>query len=463
MEAGQNTSTTLTTSPTTALYKLKFGLGRLIDLLSSEKMTIAVLSSKYIENISGPPIWKQYKINFLDFIKKFDNIFQIDKNHILLTKKSEELHALLLDENFAEELMARVESKKSDKTIIAEKYGIDETTFESVKLQNTSFSSIVSADEEEINKYVEEIFSHGISYVSVDMEATITGTVSKTSIIQLGYETTIEIKTIYGDKVGLIHTKYLILQLSQMNHVLPKSIVELFESDKIVKYGVGIVDDINNIQMSVSNNFCAKSVVDLGELSHNLFKTDISCGLRDLAAIYLHKFLENKGDSSVKKTDWDSKILSDEQQEYAIMDVLAGLHIFGRIKQKYNNDEGFTKSLDTLKKEVIKSSTISDKLDKQNQKKNSRQNQKEIMTEKMKQTILSKTKKWAMDEDNMSDLVFEQMNGFFRKIVHDTAISYEKCKPDLYTIKSVTKGEEPAKYVVLQKEKVSNESVDFNK
>ncbi len=100
---------------------------------------------------------------------------------------------------------------------------------------------------------------------------------------------------------------------------------EILSSEKIVKAGVSVTDDIRNLQKLFE--FDERSVVDLGEVAkrHGLKQT----GVRNLAGIFLGARIP-KG---AKTTNWAARRLTPQQIAYAATDAWACRELYLRFKE----------------------------------------------------------------------------------------------------------------------------------
>jgi ribonuclease D len=100
---------------------------------------------------------------------------------------------------------------------------------------------------------------------------------------------------------------------------------EVFSSEKIIKVGVSVTDDIRNLKKLFE--FDERSVVDLGKVAkrHGLKQT----GLRNLAGIFLGARIP-KG---AKTTNWAARRLTPQQIAYAATDAWACRELYLRFKE----------------------------------------------------------------------------------------------------------------------------------
>jgi ribonuclease D len=100
---------------------------------------------------------------------------------------------------------------------------------------------------------------------------------------------------------------------------------EIFSSEKMIKVGVSVRDDLRNLKNLFE--FEENAVVDLGKLAkrHGLKQT----GVRNLAGIFLGVRIP-KG---AKTTNWAARRLTPQQITYAATDAWACRELYLRFKQ----------------------------------------------------------------------------------------------------------------------------------
>ena len=100
---------------------------------------------------------------------------------------------------------------------------------------------------------------------------------------------------------------------------------EILSSEKIIKAGVSVADDMRNLKRSFK--FDERSVVDLGKVAerHGLKQT----GVRNLAGIFLGARIA-KG---AKTTNWASRLLTPQQIAYAATDAWACRELYLRFRE----------------------------------------------------------------------------------------------------------------------------------
>ena len=114
-----------------------------------------------------------------------------------------------------------------------------------------------------------------------------------------------------------------LLQAQQQD--LFDAIREVLSSEKIIKVGVSVTDDIRNLKEVFE--FDERSVVDLGQLAkrHGVKQT----GVRNLAGI----FLGTRIPKGAKTTNWAARRLTPQQIAYAATDAWACRELYLRFKE----------------------------------------------------------------------------------------------------------------------------------
>ncbi|MHB8495507.1 MAG: 3'-5' exonuclease [Casimicrobiaceae bacterium] len=100
---------------------------------------------------------------------------------------------------------------------------------------------------------------------------------------------------------------------------------EILSSDKIIKVGVSVTDDMRNLKKLFE--FDERSVVDLGNIAkrHGLKQT----GVRNLAGI----FLGTRIPKGAKTSNWAARRLTPQQITYAATDAWACRALYLRFKE----------------------------------------------------------------------------------------------------------------------------------
>ena len=114
-----------------------------------------------------------------------------------------------------------------------------------------------------------------------------------------------------------------LLRVQQQN--LFGAMREILSSEKIIKVGVSVTDDMRNLKKLFA--FDERSVVDLGKVAerHGLKQT----GVRNLAGIFLGMRIP-KG---AKTTNWAARRLTQQQIAYAATDAWACRELYLRFKE----------------------------------------------------------------------------------------------------------------------------------
>ncbi len=114
-----------------------------------------------------------------------------------------------------------------------------------------------------------------------------------------------------------------LLQVQQQDY--SDALREIFSSDRIIKAGVSVTDDLRNLKKLFE--FEERAVVDLGKVAkrHGLKQT----GVRNLAGIFLGARIP-KG---AKTTNWAARRLTPQQLTYAATDAWACRELYLRFKE----------------------------------------------------------------------------------------------------------------------------------
>lgn len=111
------------------------------------------------------------------------------------------------------------------------------------------------------------------------------------------------------------------------NHLfeIPKEIIQIFEDENIIKAGAAIRDDIKDLQKLKS--FTPKGFVEIQQMAKNVGSQNF--GLRSMAALFL-KIRISKG---AKLTNWENKVLTEQQLNYAATDAWLGIRLYKTISK----------------------------------------------------------------------------------------------------------------------------------
>jgi ribonuclease D len=114
-----------------------------------------------------------------------------------------------------------------------------------------------------------------------------------------------------------------LLQVQQQD--LFGAIREILSSEKIIKVGVSVTDDVRNLKKVFE--FDERSVMDLGQVArrHGLEQT----GVRNLAGI----FLGSRIPKGAKATNWAARRLTPQQVAYAATDAWACRELYLRFRE----------------------------------------------------------------------------------------------------------------------------------
>jgi ribonuclease D len=114
-----------------------------------------------------------------------------------------------------------------------------------------------------------------------------------------------------------------LLQVQQQDY--SAAMREIFSSERIIKAGVSVADDLRNLKRLFE--FEARAVVDLGTVAkrHGLKQT----GVRNLAGI----FLGTRIPKGAKTSNWAARRLTPQQIAYAATDAWACRELYLRFRQ----------------------------------------------------------------------------------------------------------------------------------
>lgn len=114
------------------------------------------------------------------------------------------------------------------------------------------------------------------------------------------------------------------------NHLfeIPKEIIQIFEDENIIKAGAAIRDDIKDLQKL--KKFTPKGFVEIQQMAKNVGSQNF--GLRSMAAL----FLDIRISKSAKLTNWENKVLTEQQLNYAATDAWLGIRLYKTIKSITN-------------------------------------------------------------------------------------------------------------------------------
>ncbi|AEQ60616.1 3'-5' exonuclease [Acanthamoeba polyphaga mimivirus] len=384
----------------------------IIDFINTRGSTkVFVIDSYFKNNRSITPVWTKNDLSLVAFIKKFTEYFIIGTDLIVSHKNIPiDFQTIIQSWNLVEDDFALTEK------IVGKKL----TMFE---LPN-NLDIIVTSDFQIVDNWIENnVYNLKQEIIGLDTETLISEKSEKISIIQLSTS-----------------KHNIIIQVNQMN-TLPQNLNKVFFDESIIKVGVAIDIDAKKLLQYFPTINQIKKTLDLSDLfkqtnftKHISINPKESIGLKILAAHVLDLYIENKGDSEIKKSNWNNPVLTSDQVKYAITDSYLSLMIYNELQLMTNN-------LDV--KNLLKNFCH---IDESSVKKNSKNNltrreleQKE--QERRLKSIESKIKKWLKEDDSLT-FEFESMNAFYRRHVH----TFVEKIPEL---SSETKGTDPNKYVII--------------
>ncbi len=109
--------------------------------------------------------------------------------------------------------------------------------------------------------------------------------------------------------------------LFRLNHLgFPNELVEILEDSAILKVGIAILDDIRGLQKL--SNFKPGGFIELADIASDL--GIITCGLRNLAAIFLGVRITKKA----QLTNWERPVINSKQSLYAATDAWICLKMY---------------------------------------------------------------------------------------------------------------------------------------
>ena len=278
----------------------------LTDYLNVNGKTKVFSLDNHVKNsTSKAPIWARRNMSLTAFIKKFPNIFLINNQYVEL------LDSIGIErekDGFDQEIINAWRLELDDKKLTEKEVGQELTVF---VLPENDCNISVSDDPHFIDDWIEEhIYKQEVDVVGFDTETLISGQVEKTSIIQLS-----------------TRNQHLIVQINSM-FSLPVGLVKLLEDGSVIKTGVAIEADCQAILKWFDSVGYVNSVVDLSTVakqSHKFSNCKEALGLKTLTAHFLGYYVDNKGESEIKKSNWNAKELSTDQINYAITDSYLSL------------------------------------------------------------------------------------------------------------------------------------------
>lgn len=384
----------------------------IIDFINTRGPTkVFVIDSYFKNNRSISPVWKKTNLSLVAFIKKFPEYFIIGTD-LIVSHKNIPIDSKMIIQSF--------NLVKDDFALTEKIVGKKLTIFE---LPN-NLDIIVTSDFQIIDNWIENnIYNLKQEIIGLDTETLISGKSEKVSIIQLSTS-----------------KHNIIIQVNQMD-ILPQNLNKVFFDESIIKVGVAIDIDAKKLLQYFPTINQIKKTLDLSDLfkqtnftKHISINPKESIGLKILAAYVLDLYIENKGDSEIKKSDWNNPELTSDQVKYAITDSYLSLMIYNELQLMINSSEI---------KNLLKNFRHVDQLSAKKISKNNltRRELEQKEQECRLKSIESKIKKWLKEDDSLT-LEFESMNAFYRRHVH----TFVEKIPEL---SSETKSTDPNKYVMI--------------
>ena len=368
---------------------------------NSNSVKLSLISTFFIKYGIKKPMWKKYEMTLTEFINKFPNILNLDSLNETVSFKNKNIsdEQIIEDWNYFEDDIIKYNKK----------FNINLIPF----ILPEDILINVTDNEDICNKWIENnIYSKNIKIIGFDVESTI----PEKNKINLKKPSILQIST---------QNDNLIIQLSKMTE-LPIKLIDLFEDNFITKLGVNIELDFKLMNPFLKNLYKVNNILDLSILTKGLnISSPIkeSFSLRDLAAIFLNKFLNNKGYSEIKKTNWDDLVLSQEQINYAITDSYIAILIFNEMEKNIDIAQ-FQMCLESTKinllfEKIDQNQYENNLINKQQLKLENKQKIKEREESTIKINIDRKIKKWFKNIDDISELEFEPMNSYYRNYIHN--------------------------------------------
>ncbi len=114
--------------------------------------------------------------------------------------------------------------------------------------------------------------------------------------------------------------------LFRLNHIgLPDCLVDLLESDKLLKVGLSLQDDFRQLTRRRSINPCG--YVELQQMVREFGITDMS-----LAKLYANLF-NCRISKSQQLSNWEADVLNERQKRYAATDAWACVRIYNELNR----------------------------------------------------------------------------------------------------------------------------------
>lgn len=152
--------------------------------------------------------------------------------------------------------------------------------------------------------------------------------IAQSNIVGFDTETKPSFKKGEGNKTSLLqistHHEAFLFRLNILGEI-PKALQDLLENPNILKIGLSLKDDFNNLNQQTKINF--QGFIDLQEVvpSYNIKERS----LQKIYAILLKKRISKKQ----RLSNWEAPNLSKAQQSYAAIDAWACLRIYTHLTQ----------------------------------------------------------------------------------------------------------------------------------
>jgi len=410
---------------------------------------LSIVSTLFLKFGIKKPIWKKYKMTLSDFIKKFPEIIHYNDSTQMIT--------LISDYVTDEQIIENWNRSENELTKYNKKYNANLDIFQ----LPDDLTYLVTNNAETCNQWISQRSLRSIGQSPQVIGFDIETTIAPKNTISFGKPSIMQLST---------SNDHLIIQLSSMSE-LPSGIIDCLNDVDIYKVGIGIKNDCKSLGTHFPNFKNAAGIVDLSDIVKfmALAQSQDSYGLRDLAAIFLNVFMTDKGDSDIKKTNWDADVLTTEQINYALTDSYIAVLIYNQLKERTNDIKLIEclksvaqnlkfHSCDPLKHQE----NITKKFNDKRENKQKMRNQEDA---NIKKQINNRIKKWLKSEESRSDssedetpqLEFEPMNSYYRNYIHASIQKYP-------SIQSFSEGSDHdfSRRVILKKQvqKIDTSSLD---
>ena len=119
-----------------------------------------------------------------------------------------------------------------------------------------------------------------------------------------------------------------LFRICKMGFKLPKELQDILSSSSITKVGVGLGSDNHQLKAVCGPSFTTGGMVDLAQMASKLGLPQR--GLRNLAGV----ILELRVSKAAQVTNWEAKVLTEKQVQYAALDASISLQLFKAMKMR---------------------------------------------------------------------------------------------------------------------------------